>query len=190
MNETITRAAGATFGQEMTPEAMDALIASIGRVPVQRTTLYGLAPRERQTASYDADPLSEAVNTPAARYARDRDLRGHVQDKSRLRRRDSGLAAAQRTRFDQVDASQSSYAAWSARGAVLQFGSVLDFPGFCFMCFSTTLLTRLACGRARKVDVKEFPTVNFPHPKDQMEAACNHEPEIRTISRPRSTFPG
>jgi len=43
---------------------------------VQRTTLYGLAPRERQAASYGADPLSEAVNTPATRYGRDRHLRG------------------------------------------------------------------------------------------------------------------
>ena len=99
MNETITRAAGATFGQEMPPEEMDTLIASIGRVPVQRTTLYGLAPRERQTASYDADPLSEAVNTPAARYARDRHQRGLVQYKSMLHRRDSGLAAAQQDTF-------------------------------------------------------------------------------------------
>jgi len=57
------------------------LIASIGRVPVQRTTLYGLAPRERQTASYGADPLSEAVNTPAARYTRDRHRREQVRDK-------------------------------------------------------------------------------------------------------------
>jgi FO synthase len=72
MNETITRAAGATFGQEMPPEAMDALITSIGRVPVQRTTLYGPAPQERQATSYGADALSEVVNTPAARYARDR----------------------------------------------------------------------------------------------------------------------
>jgi hypothetical protein len=31
--------------------------------------------------------------------------------------------------------------------------------------------------RARaRVNIKEFPTVNFPHPKDQMEAACSHEP--------------
>ena len=91
MNETITRAAGATFGQEMPPEAMDALIASVGRVPVQRTTLYGLAPRERQTASYGADPLSEAVNTPAARYARDRDLCGQVQAKKHENGDDEGL---------------------------------------------------------------------------------------------------
>ena len=72
-------------------EAMDALIASIGRVPVQRTTLYGLAPRERQTASYGADPLSEAVNTPAARYARDRDLCGQVQAKKHENGDDEGL---------------------------------------------------------------------------------------------------
>jgi len=81
MNESITRAAGATFGQEMPPEAMDKLIASIGRVPVQRTTLYGPTWREQQAKSYGADPLSEVVNTPAIRYARDRNLRGHVQNK-------------------------------------------------------------------------------------------------------------
>jgi FO synthase len=81
MNETITRAAGATFGQEMPPEAMDALITSIGRVPVQRTTLYGPAPQERQAASYGADALSEIVNTPAARYARDRHMRRRAQAK-------------------------------------------------------------------------------------------------------------
>ena len=40
MNESITRAAGATHGQEMPPEAMEALIRSIGREPWQRTTLY------------------------------------------------------------------------------------------------------------------------------------------------------
>ena len=81
MNESITRAAGATFGQEMPPEAMNALITSIGRVPVQRTTLYGPAPQERQAASYGADALSEVVNTPAARYARDRHMRGRAQAK-------------------------------------------------------------------------------------------------------------
>ena len=81
MNETITRAAGATFGQEMPPEAMDALITSMGRVPVQRTTLYGPAPQERQATSYGADALSEVVNTPAARYARDRHMRRRAQAK-------------------------------------------------------------------------------------------------------------
>jgi FO synthase len=40
MNESITRAAGATHGQEMTVADMRALAASLGRLPVQRTTLY------------------------------------------------------------------------------------------------------------------------------------------------------
>jgi FO synthase len=40
MNESITRAAGATHGQEMTPTDMLALAASLGRAAVQRTTLY------------------------------------------------------------------------------------------------------------------------------------------------------
>jgi FO synthase len=45
MNESISRAAGAAFGQEFPPERMEELIRSIGRKPVQRTTVYGLAPK-------------------------------------------------------------------------------------------------------------------------------------------------
>jgi FO synthase len=59
MNESITRAAGATFGQEMPPEAMEALIHSIGREAWQRTTLYRPAPRERAAASFGAAALAE-----------------------------------------------------------------------------------------------------------------------------------
>ena len=40
MNESISRAAGATHGQEMTPSMMEALIRSAGRRPRIRTTLY------------------------------------------------------------------------------------------------------------------------------------------------------
>lgn len=40
MNETISRSAGASHGQEMSPEAMHDLAHSIGRTPRQRTTLY------------------------------------------------------------------------------------------------------------------------------------------------------
>jgi FO synthase len=40
MNENISRAAGATHGQELTPASMVELIRSIGRVPRRRTTLY------------------------------------------------------------------------------------------------------------------------------------------------------
>jgi FO synthase len=43
MNENISRAAGASHGQELTPDAMVELIESIGRVPRRRTTLYETA---------------------------------------------------------------------------------------------------------------------------------------------------
>ena len=36
MNESISRAAGTQHGQEFPPEAMEALIRSIGRIPLQR----------------------------------------------------------------------------------------------------------------------------------------------------------
>ena len=41
MNENISRAAGASHGQELTADQMEALIRSIGRGPRRRTTLYG-----------------------------------------------------------------------------------------------------------------------------------------------------
>jgi len=41
MNESITRAAGSTHGEETSPQEMRALIESTGRIPRQRTTLYG-----------------------------------------------------------------------------------------------------------------------------------------------------
>jgi FO synthase len=62
MNESISRAAGASHGQELPPEAMEQLIRSAGRVPRQRTTLYGVPPAERTRASYGAEPLAEPVN--------------------------------------------------------------------------------------------------------------------------------
>ncbi|HEX3208303.1 MAG TPA: 5-amino-6-(D-ribitylamino)uracil--L-tyrosine 4-hydroxyphenyl transferase CofH [Geminicoccaceae bacterium] len=70
MNESITRAAGAAFGQELPPHAMQALIRELGRVPCQRTTVYGKAPRERIEASVRAEPLTEPVNRPPRRQRR------------------------------------------------------------------------------------------------------------------------
>lgn len=52
MNETITRSAGAEHGQEMTPEAMEALLDTLGRPSRQRTTLYGEAATDRRRASF------------------------------------------------------------------------------------------------------------------------------------------
>ena len=46
MNESISRSAGSEWGQELPPEQMESLIRSAGRVPRQRTTIYG-APSER-----------------------------------------------------------------------------------------------------------------------------------------------
>jgi FO synthase len=69
MNESITRAAGATFGQEMPPAAMEGLIRACGREPWQRTTLYRPAPREREVASLRAKPLAPPVDTPVRRLA-------------------------------------------------------------------------------------------------------------------------
>lgn len=67
MNESITRAAGATHGQEMPPAQMDALIRAVGREPWQRTTLYAPAPERNIAASYNATPLSQTINTPIIR---------------------------------------------------------------------------------------------------------------------------
>jgi len=64
MNETITRSAGAAWGQEMPPEEMDALIASIGRTAKRRSTLYGPVEAERIGASLAAEPLMQTINNP------------------------------------------------------------------------------------------------------------------------------
>ncbi len=64
MNESISRSAGAAFGQELPPEAMEELIRSAGRVPRQRTTLYGDPPADRVRASFGAPPLAEPVSLP------------------------------------------------------------------------------------------------------------------------------
>jgi FO synthase len=62
MNESISRAAGAAWGQELPPEEMEALIRSAGRVPRQRTTLYGEPPAEQVARSFGAPPLAAPSN--------------------------------------------------------------------------------------------------------------------------------
>lgn len=69
MNESISRAAGAAFGQELPPEQMDALIEATGRRPAQRTTLYGTPPADRVQASYEAPALA-ALQFQSARNFR------------------------------------------------------------------------------------------------------------------------
>ena len=57
MNESITRAAGASHGQEMPPERIEALIRGVGRTPRLRDTRYGDAPQERASAALAAPAL-------------------------------------------------------------------------------------------------------------------------------------
>ena len=69
MNESISRAAGAAHGQELSPEAMEALIRERGRVPRQRSTLYGDVKDERREAGRRAAELAPLRQTRATRYA-------------------------------------------------------------------------------------------------------------------------
>jgi FO synthase len=62
MNESISRAAGATHGQELPPERMEEAIRGIGRVPRQRTTLYGDVDPRHAKRSFGAPPLAEPSN--------------------------------------------------------------------------------------------------------------------------------
>ena len=63
MNESISRAAGTEHGQEFPPEAMEALIRRIGRLPAQRSTLYGPVGNERRARSFGAAALAPLVQT-------------------------------------------------------------------------------------------------------------------------------
>jgi FO synthase len=69
MNESISRAAGAAHGQEMPPAIMNELILSTGRVPKQRSTLYGDVSLTRIEAGLNADEREESCNTPLSRHA-------------------------------------------------------------------------------------------------------------------------
>jgi 7,8-didemethyl-8-hydroxy-5-deazariboflavin synthase CofH subunit len=57
MNESISRAAGAKNGQEVTAHEMVQIIRSAGRVPVQRNTLYGTIQRFDNVDPLALDPL-------------------------------------------------------------------------------------------------------------------------------------
>ena len=71
MNESITRAAGAGFGQEMPPERLESIIREAGRTPRLRTTRYADATTERRAAAFGAPALEEPVYRRARRFERD-----------------------------------------------------------------------------------------------------------------------
>jgi len=68
MNESISRAAGASHGQELSPEQLEELIIAAGRTPRQRTTLYGTPTEERVRAGRAAAPLTPLQFQPAKQY--------------------------------------------------------------------------------------------------------------------------
>ncbi len=68
MNESISRAAGSEWGQELAPEQMEEVIRSAGRQPRQRTTTYGVPPADQVRRSFGARAL-EAPSNPPAREA-------------------------------------------------------------------------------------------------------------------------
>lgn len=70
MNESISRAAGASHGQEWSPEVMERVIRAAGRRPQQRTTLYGTPRAERSGASFHAAPLTPVLLHPASHARR------------------------------------------------------------------------------------------------------------------------
>ena len=72
MNESISRAAGTSHGQETSPKRMAAMIEAAGRNPRQRTTIYRDASPERIAAGRVASELTEIINTPAHKYERKR----------------------------------------------------------------------------------------------------------------------
>jgi FO synthase len=67
MNESISRAAGASHGQEVTPAEMQALIRSAGRIPAERTTTYGIREMFTRQASHPADVTSQQNRHPPRR---------------------------------------------------------------------------------------------------------------------------
>jgi len=72
MDESISRSAGASHGQEMTPQRLEQIIRSSGRLPRQRNTVYGNAPvamRERAFASGLERQQPEPRSTPQPAYA-------------------------------------------------------------------------------------------------------------------------
>jgi FO synthase len=67
MNESISRAAGAAHGQETPPAKMIELIRTAGRMPKQRSTLYGEVSSGRTGTAIDAVHREEIFNTPIRR---------------------------------------------------------------------------------------------------------------------------
>lgn len=79
MNESITRAAGASYGQEWTPQAIEDTIRNMDRLPRMRNTLYACAPSERHQTAIKAEALQEIENNSAGKAQRTKKLENLAQ---------------------------------------------------------------------------------------------------------------
>ena len=70
MNESITRAAGASHGEELPPEQMEELIGRVGRRPHQRSTAYGRPPADQVRRSFGAVDLQPTLRLAASKWSR------------------------------------------------------------------------------------------------------------------------
>lgn len=75
MNESITRAAGSSHGQEWSPRVMEAEIKSAGRTPRMRTTLYRDVREDRVGAALGALELIAVANDDAGKFQRGKRLK-------------------------------------------------------------------------------------------------------------------
>jgi len=67
MDESISRSAGASHGQEMVPELMESIIRSAGRTPRQRTTIYTDAPEGQRSRSFGTAGPDRSLPAMASR---------------------------------------------------------------------------------------------------------------------------
>ncbi len=70
MNESITRAAGASFGEELSPEEMESVISCVSRTPKQRSTVYGQPTDQQMRRSFGAAELLPIIQTPVVERSR------------------------------------------------------------------------------------------------------------------------
>lgn len=70
MNESITRAAGASHGEEWSPASIQDTLAALGRRARMRTTLYEEAPAERQSRAQRPAQLATIALQPAGKKQR------------------------------------------------------------------------------------------------------------------------
>jgi FO synthase len=79
MNESITRAAGASYGQEWSAQAIEDTIRNMERVPRMRNTMYACAPIERYETARNWAELSEIENDSASKKQRTKRLKNLAQ---------------------------------------------------------------------------------------------------------------